>query len=173
DVTVNALRLEGIPQRLSGSGHPPLVEVRGEVFMPTADFARLNDFQVELRGRAVAEARARWESRQASGRRPFHEQREQLAATRRLPTFANPRNTPAGGLRQPPEQQDGTERGAGGGAPGGAAAAGARAGRLAGPAGGRAERDVRAAGLLGPADEPSPGGRGLGRRGGGLRRAPR
>src|SRR5699024_9000410 len=100
DVTVNALRLEGIPQRLSGSGHPPLVEVRGEVFMPTADFARLNDFQVELRERAVAEARARWESRQASGRRPFHEQREQLAATRRFPTFANPRNTAAGGLRQ-------------------------------------------------------------------------
>src|SRR5699024_4919335 len=98
-VTVNALRLAGSPQRLSGSGHPPLVEVRGEVFMPTADFARLNDFQVELRERAVAEARARWESRQASGRRPFHEQREQLAATRRFPTFANPRNTAAGGLR--------------------------------------------------------------------------
>ncbi|HLQ80216.1 MAG TPA: NAD-dependent DNA ligase LigA [Brachybacterium sp.] len=113
DVTVNALRLEGIPQRLSGSGHPPLVEVRGEVFMPTADFARLNDFQVELRERAVAEARARWESRQASGRRPFHEQREQLAATRRFPTFANPRNTAAGGLRQQLEKKDGLEREAG------------------------------------------------------------
>ena len=113
DVTGNALRLEGIPQRLSGTGHPPLVEVRGEVFMPTADFARLNDFQVELRERAVAEARTRWESRQASGRRPFDEQREQLAATRRFPTFANPRNTAAGGLRQQLEKKDGLEREAG------------------------------------------------------------
>ena len=113
DVTVNALRIEGIPQRLSGDGHPPLVEVRGEVFMPTADFERLNDLQVELRGRAVEESRKRWESRQASGRRAFDEQREQLAATRRFPTFANPRNTAAGGLRQQLEKKDGLEREAG------------------------------------------------------------
>src|SRR5699024_1097255 len=113
DVTVNALRLAGIPQRLSGSGHPPLVEVRGEVVVPTADFARLNDFQVELRERAVAAARARWESRQAGGRGPFHEQREQLAAPLRFPTFANPLNTAAGGLRQHLEQKDGLEREAG------------------------------------------------------------
>jgi len=113
DVTVNALRIEGIPQRLSGDGHPPLVEVRGEVFMPTADFERLNDLQVELRGRAVEESRKRWESRQASGRRAFDEQREQLAATRRFPTFANPRNTAAGGLRQQLDKKDGLEREAG------------------------------------------------------------
>src|SRR5699024_11984563 len=94
-------------------GHPPLVEVRGEVFMPTADFARLNDFQVELRERAVAEARTRWEARQPSGRRPFDEQREQLAATRRVPTFANPRNTAAGGLRQQLKTKEGLEREAG------------------------------------------------------------
>src|SRR5699024_11965036 len=57
DVTVNALRLEGIPQRLSGSGHPPLVEVRGEVIMQTADLGRLNHFQVGLRDRRHAAAR--------------------------------------------------------------------------------------------------------------------
>ena len=113
DVTSNALAIEGIPRRLSGTGHPPLVEVRGEVFMPTADFARLNDLQVELRGRAVEESRLRWESRQASGRRDFDEEREMLAATRRFPTFANPRNTAAGGLRQQLEKKEGLEREAG------------------------------------------------------------
>ncbi|WP_162801517.1 NAD-dependent DNA ligase LigA [Brachybacterium saurashtrense] len=113
DVTVNALRIEGIPQRLEGEGHPPLVEVRGEVFMPTEDFTRLNDLQVELRERAVAEARTRWEARAAEGRRPFDEQREQLAATRRFPSFANPRNTAAGGLRQQLDKKDGLEREAG------------------------------------------------------------
>ena len=113
DVTVNALQISGIPQSLAGSGHPALVEVRGEVFMPTADFARLNELQVELRERAVAESRSRWESRQASGRRPFDEEKEHLAATRRFPTFANPRNTAAGGLRQQLEKKTGLEREAG------------------------------------------------------------
>ena len=113
DVTVNALQISGIPQSLAGSGHPALVEVRGEVFMPTADFARLNELQVELRERAVSESRSRWESRQASGRRPFDEEKEHLAATRRFPTFANPRNTAAGGLRQQLEKKTGLEREAG------------------------------------------------------------
>ncbi|WP_345079199.1 NAD-dependent DNA ligase LigA [Brachybacterium paraconglomeratum] len=113
DVTANALRIGQIPQRLAGTGHPALVEVRGEVFMPTEDFTRLNEFQLELRERAVLESRTRWESRQASGRRSFDEERELIAATRRFPTFANPRNTAAGGLRQQLEKKDGLEREAG------------------------------------------------------------
>ena len=112
DITTNALRIEGIPQRLEGEGHPALVEVRGEVFMPTADFARLNEFQEELRERAVAESRTRWESRQSTSR-AFDEEREHLAATRRFPTFANPRNTAAGGLRQQLDKKEGLEREAG------------------------------------------------------------
>lgn len=112
DITTNALRIEGIPRRLEGEGHPALVEVRGEVFMPTAAFARLNELQVELRERAVAESRTRWESRLSTSR-PFDEEREQLAATRRFPTFANPRNTAAGGLRQQLEKKEGLEREAG------------------------------------------------------------
>ncbi len=71
DVTANALRIEGIPQTLEGEGHPPLVEVRGEVFMPTKAFAALNDLQVELRERAVAVSRSRWESRSISCTRAF------------------------------------------------------------------------------------------------------
>jgi DNA ligase (NAD+) len=113
DVTVNALRVAGIPQQLSGKGHPPLVEVRGEVFMPTEAFARLNDLQVELRERAVDQARARYDARQATAHRPFDEERERLAATRRFPTFANPRNTAAGGLRQQLDKKEGLEREAG------------------------------------------------------------
>ena len=113
DVTANALRIEGIPQRLEGEGHPPLVEVRGEVFMPTKAFAALNDLQVELRERAVAESRTRWEARSTTGTRAFDEDREMLAATRRFPTFANPRNTAAGGLRQQLEKKEGLEREAG------------------------------------------------------------
>lgn len=113
DVTANALRIEGIPERLEGEGHPPLVEVRGEVFMPTKAFAALNDLQVELRERAVAESRARWEARSTTGARAFDEDREMLAATRRFPAFANPRNTAAGGLRQQLEKKEGLEREAG------------------------------------------------------------
>ncbi|MCT6980921.1 hypothetical protein M1697_22845, partial [Salmonella enterica subsp. enterica serovar Oranienburg] len=36
DVTVNAVRVAGIPQRLAGTGHPDIVEVRGEVYIPVA-----------------------------------------------------------------------------------------------------------------------------------------
>lgn len=42
DVTHNVRTIEGIPARLSGDEVPELVEVRGEVFFPTAAFADLN-----------------------------------------------------------------------------------------------------------------------------------
>jgi DNA ligase (NAD+) len=32
--------LKSVPERLTGSGVPPLLEVRGEVFIATADFTR-------------------------------------------------------------------------------------------------------------------------------------
>ena len=107
-VTENALRLTDIPQRLSGTGHPALVEVRGEVFIPVAAFTRLNEFQAELRERALAEARERWESRRAAG--PFDEEKARTAAQRRFPAFANPRNAASGGLRQQLEKKTGLER---------------------------------------------------------------
>ncbi len=105
DVTVNAVRVEGIPQRLAGSGHPALVEVRGEVFIPVAAFERLNAFQAELRDRAVAEARSRG--------RAFDEAKARLSAERRFPAFANPRNAASGGLRQQLDKKEGLEREAG------------------------------------------------------------
>nr|WP_315268478.1 NAD-dependent DNA ligase LigA [Microbacterium lemovicicum] len=105
DVTANAVRVAGIPERLSGSGHPPLVEVRGEVFIPVAAFERLNALQAALRDRVVEEARARG--------RAFDEAKSTLSAERRFPAFANPRNAASGGLRQQLEKKDGLELEAG------------------------------------------------------------
>jgi DNA ligase (NAD+) len=69
DVTQNLKTIGAIPLSIGGNGAgktPALVEVRGEVYLPLADFARLN------------------EKRAAEG----------------LPTFANPRNSAAGSIRQ-------------------------------------------------------------------------
>ncbi|HSJ73975.1 MAG TPA: NAD-dependent DNA ligase LigA [Miltoncostaeaceae bacterium] len=68
DVTANLRTIRAIPQRLRtpDGAPPPVVEVRGEVYLPLQAFAELN------------------EARAAAG----------------LPTFANPRNSAAGSLRQ-------------------------------------------------------------------------
>jgi DNA ligase (NAD+) len=69
DMTQNLKTIGAIPLSIGGNGAskaPALVEVRGEVYLPLADFARLN------------------EKRAAEG----------------LPTFANPRNSAAGSIRQ-------------------------------------------------------------------------
>ncbi|GAA5099677.1 NAD-dependent DNA ligase LigA [Microbacterium yannicii] len=105
DVTMNAVRVTGIPQRLAGSGHPDIVEVRGEVFIPVAAFEQLNALQAAMRDRAVDETRAR--------SRVFDEAKARLSAERRFPSFANPRNAASGGLRQQLDKKDGLEREAG------------------------------------------------------------
>ncbi|RYY39398.1 MAG: NAD-dependent DNA ligase LigA, partial [Actinomycetales bacterium] len=103
DVTTNAVRLDGIPRRLEGEGHPALVEVRGEVFIAVAAFERLNALQAELRDRVVEEMLSRGVERD----------RAELAASRRFPSFANPRNAASGGLRQLLGKKQGLEREAG------------------------------------------------------------
>jgi DNA ligase (NAD+) len=59
DVTVNVRQLAGIPQRLTGPAGelPDLVEVRGEVFIPTALFDELNALQREAGEREFANPR--------------------------------------------------------------------------------------------------------------------
>jgi len=64
DVTQNLRTVGAIPLRVEGA--PPLLEVRGEIYLPLAAFAHLN------------------EQRAAAGQ----------------PTFANPRNSAAGSIRQ-------------------------------------------------------------------------
>ena len=65
DVTQNLKTMQEIPRSI-GRSPPPLVEVRGEVYLPLAGFARLNEQQA------------------AAGQK----------------TYANPRNSAAGSLRQ-------------------------------------------------------------------------
>lgn len=103
DVTVNAVRVAGIPQRLAGSGHPALVEVRGEVFIPVAAFDELNALQGRMRDRVVAEG----------VERGVDEEKATRSAARRFPAFANPRNAASGGLRQQLDKKRGLEREAG------------------------------------------------------------
>jgi DNA ligase (NAD+) len=43
DVTPNIRTIASIPARLSGSGYPAVLEVRGEVFLPVAAFEKLNE----------------------------------------------------------------------------------------------------------------------------------
>ena len=52
DITPNIRTLAGVPARLVGEDVPPLLEVRGEVFIATADFSALNARLVEQEGRA-------------------------------------------------------------------------------------------------------------------------
>jgi DNA ligase (NAD+) len=47
DVTPNIRTIAAAPARLAGSGWPQTLEVRGEVFMPVADFHKLNERQAD------------------------------------------------------------------------------------------------------------------------------
>lgn len=111
-VTENALRLADIPEELTGEGHPPIVEVRGEVFIPVAAFERLNAAQASFRDRAYADTLSRWDARGGT-KKPFEDEKARAAAARRFPAFANPRNAASGGLRQQIDKKSGLELEAG------------------------------------------------------------
>jgi DNA ligase (NAD+) len=57
DVTENVRTLRDLPERLAGHDVPGLVEVRGEVFMPTSAFEALNARQMAEGGRVFANPR--------------------------------------------------------------------------------------------------------------------
>jgi len=101
DVTENARQIATIPQKLSGDPQtiPETIEIRGEVFLPTKSFERLNSLQAELRERYAAAQGSTEKSR--------------IAALRRFPDFANARNAAAGGLRQLLEKKSGLDLEAG------------------------------------------------------------
>ena len=103
DVTMNLQYIPSIPRQLTGTGHPALVEVRGEVFIPVAEFEKLNALQASLRERVVEDARHR------AGSKAFDEQKFIDSAARRFAAFANPRNAASGGLRQQLDKKSGLE----------------------------------------------------------------
>lgn len=95
DITENIDFIPVIPRRLTGSGYPDFFEVRGEVFLRTADFEALNARQHELQ--------AAYEAEELAKGRPA-----ELIKTK-YPEFANARNTAAGSLRQRREKKNEVE----------------------------------------------------------------
>ena len=57
DVTANVLTIKTIPHRLSGTNHPEVIEIRGEVFYGIDDFAALNASIVAAGGKPFANPR--------------------------------------------------------------------------------------------------------------------
>ncbi|WP_457028148.1 NAD-dependent DNA ligase LigA [Kitasatospora sp. P5_F3] len=86
DITANVRTIKEIPHQLKGDHLPALVEIRGEVYLPTEAFAELNASLAAENERRQAVN----EQRELEGKRP--------GALLRL--FANPRNAAAGSLRQ-------------------------------------------------------------------------
>ncbi len=91
DVTANLRTVRAIPLRLHGSGAPARLEVRGEVLMFKADFARMNARQSELAEKTFANPRnaAAGSLRQLDPR---------VTATRPLKFFAYGTDAAAGGV---------------------------------------------------------------------------
>ena len=95
DITENVDWVPAIPRRLSGSGYPAFFEVRGEVFLRTADFEALNERQHALHAAFAEQERAKGKPDEA--------------IKTRYPEFANARNTAAGSLRQRREKKSAIE----------------------------------------------------------------
>ncbi len=57
DISVNVRTIRNVPLKLHGSGWPPVLEVRGEVFMSKAGFEKLNASQLEVGGKVFANPR--------------------------------------------------------------------------------------------------------------------
>lgn len=57
DVTANLRTLKAIPLKLRGSGWPDVLEVRGEVYMPRADFEKYNEHARLHGGKVLANPR--------------------------------------------------------------------------------------------------------------------
>lgn len=57
DVTANVRTISDIPARLKGDGWPEVIEVRGEVYMPKAEFLALNEAQAAVGEKQFANPR--------------------------------------------------------------------------------------------------------------------
>src|SRR2546423_8543276 len=57
DITPNIRTLHDVPLKLKGRGHPQLMEIRGEVYMPFSGFVKLNEDRVKAAGPVYANPR--------------------------------------------------------------------------------------------------------------------
>ena len=57
DVTANVLTIKSIPRQLAGKGHPAVVEIRGEIYLPVKEFHEMNERINEEGGKAFANPR--------------------------------------------------------------------------------------------------------------------
>jgi DNA ligase (NAD+) len=57
DITANIRTVRAVPQRLRAADVPPVLEVRGEMYLPVKAFERMNDQLLEAGGRAFANPR--------------------------------------------------------------------------------------------------------------------
>ncbi|WP_247645212.1 NAD-dependent DNA ligase LigA [Arcanobacterium buesumense] len=114
DITRNVAAISTIPQRLSGEHIPELVEIRGEIFFPVAQFLEYNQ-KVDQRNKLIDEknqliAEANKEIaienrriRQANATLAEHERKAERPTKRReahIKPFVNPRNAASGTMRQ-------------------------------------------------------------------------
>jgi DNA ligase (NAD+) len=77
DITPNVRTLRSVPDRLVGDDIPPLLEVRGEVFLATSDFAALNE-------RLVAEGKAPFANPRNAAAGSLRQKDPRVTATRPL-----------------------------------------------------------------------------------------
>jgi DNA ligase (NAD+) len=84
DVTQNVLTIKSIPRKLSGAGHPSVVEVRGEIFFGVDDFAKLNEG-------LVAEGKAPFANPRNSASGSLRQKDAKVTATRPLRMLARHR----------------------------------------------------------------------------------
>jgi DNA ligase (NAD+) len=101
DVTANVRTISSIPQRLAGdpATHPALVEVRGEVFLATADFEQLN-------ASLVAAGQAPYANPRNTAAGSLRQKDSAVTATRRLRMYAHG----IGALHWTPGQHEDLER---------------------------------------------------------------
>ncbi len=57
DITQNVRTINNVPLALMGDGYPPVLEVRGEVYMPKAGFEKLNQRAIEQGSKAFVNPR--------------------------------------------------------------------------------------------------------------------
>lgn len=90
DVTANLLTVDNIPLQLKGDNLPELIEVRGEIYFPLAQFEAFNQQRAETYNQYL-------EAKQSGELKAWREKTGIKAAE---PPFVNARNGAAGSLRQ-------------------------------------------------------------------------